>query len=358
MNINQLLVQALAGGASDMHVSMGVPPILRQNGRLVEMETPPLSSEDIMAIIRRLLNSDQLEWFEKNGEVDLSHSIPGHGVFRVNCYRQQGSAGIAFRMLNTTIPTMEELQLPEAVYGLTRRNRGLILVTGPTGSGKSTTLAAMTDLINREKQYHIITLEDPIEYYHKRKKSIITQREIGRDSMSFPGALRASLRQDPDVILVGEMRDLETISIAVTAAETGHLVLATLHTIDASQTVERIIDVFPSTQQRQIRAQLANCLAGIISQRLIRRKSNEGRIAAVEILVCTPAVRNLIREGKVHQIPSVIQTGTKFGMQTMDKHLQLLYEQEMISKEESLEYARDEESMLSYLAHSSRQVLR
>ena len=252
-------------------------------------------------------------------------------------------------MISTTIPTIDSLGLPETVKTLTRRSRGLIIVTGPTGSGKSTTLAAMIDLINEEKFCHVLTLEDPIEYLHSNKKSIINQREIGRDSKTFPNALRAALRQDPDVILVGEMRDLETISIAITAAETGHLVMATLHTMDAPQTVERIIDVFPSNQQDQIRVQLANTLAGVISQRLLRRQDGTGRIAAVEILVSNPAVRNLIREKKVHQVYSFIQTGAKYGMQTMDNHLQELIEKGLIYAEEAMEHAVDTESMARFL---------
>jgi len=225
-------------------------------------------------------------------------------------------------------------------------------MTGPAGSGKSTTLAAMTDLINNEKEYHIITLEEPIEFIHKHKKSMVTQREIGRDSTSYPVALRAALRQDPDVILVGEMRDLETIAIAVTAAETGHLVMATLHTNSAAQTVERVINGFPSSQQEQIRIQLANTLVGVISQRLLRRKGSSGRVPAVEIMICTPAVRSLIREGKVHQINSFIQSGSRYGMQTMDKHLQVLFEKGHIYPEEALDYATDRDAMLNFINHS------
>ncbi len=358
MTLKKLLLTAREREASDLHLTAGLPPLLRLNGRLVETELPALGNEDLLVIMKLILNSDQFSLFDKNGEVDLSYSARDLGMFRINCYRQQGSISIAIRMLNTAVPSLQELEMAEPVYALARKTRGLVLITGPTGSGKTTTMAAMVDLINSEKQAHVITLEDPIEYFHKRKKSMISQREIGRDSKSFPTALRAALRQDPDVILVGEMRDLETISIAVTAAETGHLVLATLHTSDSAQAVERIIDVFPANQQRQIRAQLANSLNGIIAQRLVRRQNGNGRIAALEIMICTAAVRNLVREGKIHQIPSMIQTGSRYGMLSMDKHLQALYDKGVISREESMEFARDEESMLNFLNNGQRPALR
>lgn len=348
-NIDSLLKEALAGGASDLHLTPGLPPVARLDGNLTRLNTRTLTTTDTEAISSQLLNEEKKKAFTAFGEVDTTYHIPDVGMFRINCYRQRGSTGIAVRMLNTRIPTLEELGLPEVLANLARLKRGLILVTGPTGSGKSTTLAAMIDKINIEKQLHIVTLEDPIEYFHQHKKSIISQREIGRDSKSFPNSLRSALRQDPDVILVGEMRDLDTISIAVTAAETGHLVLATLHTSDSSQAVERIIDVFPSTQQRQIRTQLANSLAAIVAQRLVPRKENSGRIAAVEILICTPAVRNLIREGKTHQISWAIQAGFKYGMQTMDKHLLHLYDNGFISKQIALEYALDVEALKTLL---------
>lgn len=354
MDINTLLKEAVERGASDLHLTVGVPPLLRLDGTLVEMNQPAVKPEETSALTRQLLTKEKTLIFEENGEIDTSYNHPGLGFFRVNCYRQRGVTNIAIRMLNAEVFSLDQLELPKPLATFALRNRGLILITGPTGSGKSTTLAAMIDLINAEKAYHIITLEDPIEYFHTRKKSVISQREIGRDSRSFPNALRAALRQDPDVIMVGEMRDLETISIAITAAETGHLVLATLHTIDAAQTVERIIDVFPADQQRQIRAQLANSLGAIVSQRLIPRKDGTGRLAAVEILNCTPAIRNLIREGKIHQIPSAIQSGSKFGMQTIDKHLQMLYEAGLISKEDSLEHSRDEIDMVSYFERTRR----
>jgi len=357
VSINNLLVEAVEKKASDLHITVGMPPILRIDGALVKMKMPAIERSQSENLVRQLLSAEKHKIFEEAGEVDSPYVIPNKGLFRVNCYHQRGAVGIAIRVLPENIFTVDELGLPKAVSQLARSNQGLILVTGPTGSGKTTTLAAMIDLINSEKELHIVTLEDPIEYYHRHKKSIVTQREIGRDSLSFAGALRASLRQDPDVILVGEMRDLETIAIAITAAETGHLVLATLHTIDAAQTVERVIDVFPSSQQQQIRSQLANSLAGIISQRLIRRFSSGGRLAAVEALICTHAVRNMIREGKIHQIPSVIETSYKYGMQTLDKHLQILYDKGAISREECLNNARDHEMMTKYLEGNYRHVL-
>lgn len=353
MFINELLKQAVQQGASDLHISAGAAPALRLNGQLESLDGHPLQPDETLALAKQVLNKEKYETLIQIGEVDLSYTSPGLGCFRVNVFFQQGAVSIACRVISTEIPTIDSLGLPEAVKMLARRSRGLIIVTGPTGSGKSTTLAAMINLINEEKFCHILTLEDPIEYLHMKKKSIINQREIGRDSKTFPNALRAGLRQNPDVILVGEMRDLETISIAITAAETGHLVLATLHTMDAPQAVERIIDVFPPNQQDQIRAQLANTLAGVISQRLLRRQDGTGRIAATEILVSTPAVRNLIRDKKVHQIYSFMQTGAKFGMQTMDNHLQTLIEKGHVNAEEAMEHAIDVEAIARFLQQRS-----
>jgi len=355
MNINTFLANAVKKKASDVHLVTGVVPVIRYNQRLFFLDLPVLKSEEVMVMARQVLDGhgDKLKVFEQKGEIDLSYRIADVGYFRINCYRQRGVIGIAARIINNAIPTIDALELPEIIKHLARQNKGLILVTGPTGSGKSTTLAAMIEQINREKACHIVTLEDPIEYNHENHKCIITQREIGRDSNSFPEALRAALRQDPDVIMIGEMRDLETISIAITAAETGHLVMATLHTINAAQTIERIIDSFQPTHQQQIRIQLANTLVGIISQRLIPRKDDSGLIATIECLTSNAAVRNLIREGKAHQLYSVIETGSRYGMITMDKHLQSLYDNGIITSEALKENANDLERINEYLERNN-----
>ena len=349
MDVFQLLQQAVKHGASDLHITAYSAPALRLHGNLSVLDFPPLQPEETMEMAKQLLNQNKLEVLEKKGEVDSSYNYPGIGNFRVNVYYQRGAVSIAVRVIGVLIPTIDSLGLPDVVKMLARRSGGLILITGPTGSGKSTTMAAMIDLINEEKRCHILTLEDPIEYLHVNKKSIIEQREIGKDSRTFPDALRAALRQDPDVILVGEMRDLETISIAVTAAETGHLIMATLHTMNAPQTVSRIIDVFDSGQQQQIRLQLASSLVGIISQRLLPCSNGKGRLVAMEILVATPAVRNLIRENKTHQIFSYLQTGAKFNMQTLDSHLKSLYDNKLIDALVAMENAIDRDAMSRYL---------
>lgn len=351
MDINTFLTNAVKKEASDVHLITGVAPAIRMNQRLIFLDLPPLKAEETKAMARQVMSGhgDKLELFEQKGEIDLSYYVANVGYFRVNCYRQRGVIGIAVRVINTEIPTIEDLELPDILLVLARQKKGLVLVTGPTGSGKSTTLAAIVDQINRERACHIITLEDPIEYAHSNNKCIITQREIGRDSKSFPEALRAALRQDPDVIMVGEMRDLETISIAITAAETGHLVLATLHTINSAQTIERIIDAFQPSHQQQIRVQLANTLVGIISQRLIIRKDDSGMIAAIECLTSNAAVRTLIREGKAHQLYSIVETGSRYGMITMDKNLQSLYDQGLISLDSLKENATDLERVNEYI---------
>lgn len=343
MNLDQLLVETMERRASDLHLTVGVPPINRVNGRLMPIGSERLMPKDIEEFAKAVLNGDQFDKYRDCGEVDVSYSVAGVGRFRVNIYRQRGSDAMALRAVGLKIPTLDDLSHPPILSDLTRKNRGLVLVTGPTGSGKSTTLAAMINQINSERNCHIITLEDPIEFLHKHGKSIVNQREIGHDSKTYASALRAALREDPDVILVGEMRDLETISIAITAAETGHLVLSTLHTIGASKTIDRIVDVFPPYQQQQIKVQLAAVLEGVVSQQLVEKADDNGRVAALEILVVTPAIRNLIREGKTHQIDSSVQTGAKYGMKSMDMSLIELYRKGLISKDSLLTYCVDRE---------------
>ncbi len=333
MSLRNLLELAVKNNASDLHLTTGIPPVMRIYGKLVFTEMNILTPNDTEAFANEALTDKQKQLLEEKGQVDLSLSLANIGRFRVNLFKQRGSIGIAARLIPYNTPTLDELSLPKIIGSLARKENGFILVTGPAGSGKSTTLASMIDIINTERSCHIITLEDPIEFLHKHKKSIVNQREIHTDSDSFPTALRAALRQDPDVILVGEMRDLETISTAITAAETGHLVLSTLHTNSAYQTVDRIIDVFPPHQQQQVRIQLANTLIGVISQRLLPRADKKGLIPAVEIMVSTPAIKNLIREGKTHQIYSSIQTGSKYGMQTMENSLRHLLSGGLISQD-------------------------
>lgn len=322
VTIDNLLKLAAERRASDIHLTVESPPVMRIDGALTRIGDELLSREDIEELAQSVMNEPQARKFSELGELDFSYSLSGVGRFRVNAFRQRGSVGIVIRLIPFQIPRPEQLGLPPVCIELANLHKGLVLVTGPTGSGKSTTLAALVDYINRTRASHIVTVEDPIEYLHKHQLSLVNQREIGNDTMSFSNALRAVLRQDPDVILVGEMRDLETISTAVTAAETGHLVFSTLHTNDATQAVDRMIDVFPPHQQQQIRVQLAAVLQGVIAQQLLPRVDQEGRMAALEILLVTPAVRNLIREGKTHQIPTVIQTNGKLGMQSMEKAIQ------------------------------------
>lgn len=341
-----LLRTAVERNASDIHITVGVPPVFRINGSLVHYESPALLPSDTMAFFDEITTQEQRQKLALNGELDFSFAIQGVSRFRVNAFRQRGSLAIAIRVVNEQVPTLDKLGHPEILKTFARQHRGLVLVTGPTGSGKSTTLAAMLKLINEERSCHIITLEDPIEYLHKHNKSIVNQREIHSDSLSFANALRAALREDPDVILVGEMRDVETIGIAVTAAETGHLVFATLHTGDAAQTIDRIIDVFPPHQQQQIRIQLSLTLQGIVCQQLLPRLDGNGRVVALEILTVNPAVRNLIREGKSHQLVSVIQTGARFGMQSMDMSLKDLYRRGIISYEDALARAINQETFV------------
>jgi twitching motility protein PilT len=317
-----LLMEVVNSKASDLHLSAGAPPTIRVRGRLSRLEGyPTLNSTDTREIVYSILSGDQRQRLETHWQLDFAYSIPGHARFRVNAYYQRGAVGAAFRLIPFDLTSIDALGLPPAVHDFTRKPRGFVLVTGPTGSGKSTSLAAMIDEINSTREEHIMTIEDPIEFLHAHKKCLVNQRELGSDAQSFGEALKAALRQDPDVILVGEMRDLETISTALTAAETGHLVFATLHTQDTAQTIDRIIDVFPSSQQGQVRVQLSVALQGIVTQQLLPTADGAGRVAACEVLVPNPAVRNLIREGKTHQIYSVLQTGSAQGMQTMDAAL-------------------------------------
>ncbi len=354
MKILDILKIAIDAGASDVHLTVASPPIMRVNGKLLKIGEDRLLPDDSMAIIKEILTEKQIEQFEERGELDFSYSNPGLGRFRVNIYKQRGRYSMALRVVALTIPSMESLRLPEILKELAKKQRGLILVTtGPTGSGKSTTLAAMIDHMNKTRNEHIITIEDPIEYLHKHEMSVVNQREIGHDSQSFANALRAALRQDPDVILVGEMRDLETISTAITAAETGHLVLSTLHTIGAAKTVDRIIDVFPPHQQQQVRIQLASVIEAVISQQILPKADGTGRVAAFEIMIANPAVRNLIREGKTHQIQTVLQTGSTVGMLTMDASLLDLYKKRLIDLPTLKKYAVDIDLLMKQIQFST-----
>ncbi|MGE5380400.1 MAG: type IV pilus twitching motility protein PilT [Methylocystaceae bacterium] len=335
-SIKEILAKAVELGASDVHLTVFRPPMYRINGKLISLpDDEQLSAEDTNRLGEEMIPFPKIkQQLEENGQADFSNAIPGVGRFRINMYVQRGSYASAIRLIPFNIPPLESLGLPPVVKDLALKDRGLVLVTGATGSGKSTTLAAMIDLLNHTRNSHIITLEDPIEYLHRHNTCIVNQREVGTDTVSFAAALRAALRQDPDIILVGEMRDLETISTAVTAAETGHLVLATLHSSSAAQTVERIVDVFPPHQQPQIRTQLSTTIQGIVSQQLIPRVDGGGRVLACEVMIATPAIRNLIRENKGHQIYSAIQTGAAQGMTTMEKSLKALYQKGIISLEE------------------------
>jgi twitching motility protein PilT len=336
--LTDLLIECQDTGASDLHLSAGAKPMLRVHGALTALEerailTPPV----IQRMLYAILTQKQRETFEEQLELDFAYSVPGRARFRVNIYRQRDALGAAFRIIPYEIKALEELGVPPSVANFSMLPRGFVLVTGPTGSGKSTTLASLVDLANRQRRDHIMTVEDPIEFLHKHKSCLINQREVGEDTWSFQNALKHVLRQDPDIILVGEMRDLETISVALTAAETGHLVFATLHTQDAAQTIDRVIDVFPPHQQQQIRVQLAGALQGVVCQTLCRTFDGKGRAVATEVLVATPAIRNLIREGKTHQIYSSLQAGAKHGMHTLDQHLAELVRSGRITYETALE---------------------
>ena len=348
--IEEILRAAKEAGASDVHLTVGIPPKMRVNGNLITMDYPRMLPADTLEVLVNIMTEVQRERFEERGEYDMSFSIPNCGRYRVNAYKQRGSVALAFRLVGTVVPSPEELGVPESVVELYQRKRGLVLVTGPTGSGKSTTLAAIIDKINNNRDAHVITLEDPIEYLHTHKQSMVNQREIGQDVDSFAGSLRAALREDPDVILVGEMRDFETINAAVTAAETGHLVFSTLHTTGAAETIDRIIDVYPPHSQGQIRSQLANSVVGIISQTLVPTADGKGRCAALEILAATDAIRSMIREGKIFQIPTAIATGKKNGMFTLDQDLARLVNMGKITNEVALTKCQDPNEYRRYLS--------
>ncbi len=349
MELKELLLLTVKEKASDLHLTENSPPVLRIDGALVFIDKLPLTRDDLKKMIYAVLTEGQIKKFEEEKELDFSLALTGMDRFRVNVHIQRGSIEAALRRISIYIPTMDELNLPPVIGEMARKPNGLVLLTGPTGTGKTTTLASMINLINSEKAVVITCIEDPIEYLHTNKRSIIKQREVYRDTNSFAEALKRCLRQDPDVIVVGEMRDLETISTALTAAETGHLVLATLHTPDAPQTIERIIDVFPPYQQQQVRLQLAAALQGVISQQLIPRSTGKGRILCAEVMIATPGVRNMVRERQTEQIRTAIQTGAAFGMKTMDKSLKELCDKGLITYETALNHVRNLEEFKSMM---------
>jgi twitching motility protein PilT len=350
LHVDELLRYAVGVGASDLHLSTSMPPTLRLHGALRPMEeVPPLDNNTLRDLIFGILPQNQRERFEADHELDTSHTIAGVGRFRVNVCFERGSIAVALRPIPHEIPEFHTLGLPDTVRAFAELRRGLVLVTGPTGSGKSTSLASLVDIINQTKPMHIVTVEDPIEFVHSHKRSVISQREVGADTFSFAEALRRVLRQDPDVILVGELRDLETISTALTAAETGHLVFATLHTQDAPSTIDRIIDVFPPNQQDQIRIQLGSALQGVVTQQLVPTVDGAGRCVAAEVLVCTSAIQNLIRAAKTHQIYSLMQTGAQYGMQTMDQSLADLVRRKVVTRGVALDRCRSEEDFRNHL---------
>jgi len=356
-SIDTLLEQMVAHDASDLHLTAGSPPVLRMRGQLHRVDQlPRLSTDDTRQLLYRILSTEQQKQLELNRQIDLSYSIPGLARFRVNIYSQRESLAGAFRLIPTTLKTLEELGVPKSLYQFCDRPRGLVLVTGPTGSGKSTTLAALIDEINRTRADHIITIEDPIEFLHKHKRCIVNQRELGPDAVSFAEALRGALRQDPDVILLGEMRDLETIGTALTAAETGHLVFATLHTQDAPSTVDRLIDAFPAAQQEQVRVQIASTLQGVVTQTLLPTSDGQGRVPAVEVLLPDDAVRNLIRQAKVEQVYSVMQTAGKRGMQTLEQSLADLVMRGIVTQDTAMNVSSRAEQLLGLLQRAGLAV--
>lgn len=348
MQIKELLIKAKEKEASDLHLNTGIPPVLRIDGKLMRLDLPELTPEITHEMLYSILSDKQKNDFESLGELDLSYELVNISRFRVNIFKHRRGEGGAFRLIPEKVKTLSELGLPSILSDFTEKDRGLVLITGPTGSGKSTTLAAMIDIINKNRHDNIITIEDPIEFIHSHQKCLISQREIGSHTPSFASALRNALREDPDVILVGEMRDLDTISMALTAAETGHLVFSTLHTISASETIERIIDVFPPHQQNQVRMQLAGSLLGVVAQTLLPLAEEKGRVPALEIMVANPAIRNLIREGKAYQISSTIQISKKDGMQSLDQSLKDLLMEGKISQEDAMKKAVDKKAFTEH----------
>ncbi|MBU5336322.1 type IV pilus twitching motility protein PilT [Intestinibacter bartlettii] len=341
MNLLKILDKAVQLKASDVHITVGLSPVLRVNGRFKKLSEESLTNEDVYNLLSQIANKELIHKIDEKGEIDFSVSLPNKFRVRVNAYKQKSNYAIAIRIIPNEIPKFEELKLPDIIKQFATKQNGLILITGPTGSGKSSTLASLIDLINETRECHIITLEDPIEYVHNHKKSIVNQREIGRDSKDFNSALRASLRQDPDVILIGEMRDAESISIALRAAETGHLVFSTMHTIGAAKTIDRIIDTFDASKQQQIRSQLSTVCVGIVSQQLIPTIDEESRIVATEVMIANTAIKNLIRENKIYQIQNIIQTSSKQNMFSMDQDVSRLYKQGLISKENLISRCND-----------------
>lgn len=349
IDLADILNKVLEDDVSDLHLTVGSPPMVRIRGRLEALDGPPLTAADTREFVYSILTTDQRQRLESDWQIDFAYMVPNRARFRVNAYFQRGAIGAAFRLIPSVIKPLQELGLPPVLKEFCHKPRGFVLVTGPTGSGKTTTLAAMVDEINQSRHEHIMTIEDPIEFLHQHKSCIVNQRELGADASSFALALRAALRQDPDVILVGEMRDLETISTALTAAETGHLVLATLHTQDTPQTIDRVVDVFPPHQQHQVRVQLSVALQGIVTQQLLPTSDGRSRVVACEVLVPTPAVRNLIREGKTHQMPSAIQTGKKFGMQSLDDAILEHLQAKRIGPEDAYDKSIDKTKFLPFL---------
>jgi twitching motility protein PilT len=344
-HIDEILRSGLQMRASDVHLSVGIPPMFRVDGKLVSSRYDVVTQREAQRLVYDVLSSENIERFERTKELDFSYGVSGVGRFRFNVYRQRGNVGCAMRAIPATIPSLDQLRMPAILRDLTKKHSGMILVTGPTGSGKSTTIASMIDVINSEHQVHIMTMEDPIEYLHSHKTAMVNQREIGQDTDGFHNAMRAVLREDPDIILVGEMRDKETIAAALTLAETGHLVFGTLHTRNAPQTIDRVVDVFPPDQQDQIKVQLANSLEAVVAQQLLPMLGG-GRCAAIEVMIATSAIRNLIREGKTYQIMSSIETGSQYGMQPMDKTLADMHKAGMISYEDALLRAIDRDNFL------------